>query len=423
MNVDVGMAIAVAGLLIGGMGAWWGRKALIPQKHGQTQDRWVSERQRLNRSRAKLSKYAAKLHVAANSQICTIGDSPMLAMAGWPHHPVPLHEFLVTLTDAPESEQADFLEAARHVLPIARHGRRYTRYSEALEDLGRPTLFDNRVSYRLVDLEVSPEGRTHLQFSTCRYFEMLNVAEPLAHEFANSVSGESFETAAASRLWRRLPLRKMFKSDPLRMRDRVILPSIGTLLLRVTDDGSASFLLHRRDTAAVAIAGGHYSLVPAGVLQPSSASPASIHKDLDLWRSIQREAAEELLGVEEALGEGGIPIDYENDEPYASLDRARADGDLSIWSLGWGIDPLTLTLELLTVLTVKAATYDRLFKRVVQENPEGQVVAAGRTPAGLTGFAFTSEVVDGLFATGELSPVAQACLKTALRYKAVLIPA
>ncbi|MFE3442621.1 hypothetical protein ACFXNW_06300 [Nocardia sp. NPDC059180] len=418
MNLDVGTSLTIAGLLIAALAAWWARKALAPQKQSQTQDLWVSERQNLNTSRADLSKYAAHLHIAASSKVRAIGGTSMLAIEGWTHLPIPLQALQVTFTNGPAPDQASFLDVARGILPMGRHGRRYALYSEAMGDFARPALFDNRVSYRLVNLEMGSDGRTKMQFTTCRYFEMLNIAEPLAHELSNAVA--SIGTVQHARIWRQLPLRKMLRHDPFRISDRVILPSIGTLLLRVADDGSARFLLHKRDTSAVAIAGGHYSLVPAGVFQPSSASPASIDEDLDLWRSIQREVAEELLGIEEAIGETGVPIDYENDEPFASFERARAEGDLAVWSLGWGIDPLTLTLELLTVLTVKAAAYDVL--GIVERNPEGKIVAAGRTGSGLKGFAFTAETIEGLSAKGELSPVADACLEVALRHKAVLLP-
>lgn len=422
MSVDVGTGLAIAGVLIAAAGAWWARKALTPQKQVQSRDRWVSERRKLNTSRAQLAKSAAHLHVTASPTICAIEETSMLAMAGWSHQPIPLHEVQIEVRRDLEVRQTVFLNAAESVLPIAPHGKRYSHYSDAMGDLARPTLFEDRVSYRLVELEVTDGGRMRLQFSTGRYFEMLNIAEPLAHEFANAVSGKSVETAQSPRLWKQLPLRKMFRHDLLRMSDRAVLPSIGTLLLRVDGEGKARFLLHKRDPRAVAIAGGHYSLVPAGMFQPSSASPASIDEDFDLWRSIQREAAEELLGVEEAVGDGGVPIDYACDEPYASFERARAAGALAIWSLGWGIDPLTLTLELMTVLTVEAMTYDRLFDRIVSQNAEGHVVAAGRTAAGLRGFPFTAETIEALAAKGELSPVAEACLRTALRHKAVIAP-
>lgn len=227
-------------------------------------------------------------------------------------------------------------------------------------------------------------------FATCRYFDMLDVSEPLAHELARATDRRAFGLVRRARPgWRHVPLRARFRHDVLGLEKRAVLPSIGTLLLRRRPDGEGTFLLHRRDPDAVAIAGGHYSLIPAGVFQPSSDSPTSLSRDLDLWRSIARELDEVLLGSAEAKGESGVPIDYDVTEPYASFQRAISARRMTPWCLGLGIDPLTLTVELLTCLVVEADTYDTLFATAVIANEEGHLVSAGRDTAGLRGFDFT----------------------------------
>jgi hypothetical protein len=81
----------------------------------------------------------------------------------------------------------------------------------------------------------------------------------------------------------------------------------------------------RRSSAKVAIAGAMLSVFPTGVFQPASIIPPPGSPDFDLWRNVMREYSEEYLGNPEHEGDGS-PIDYENDEPFRSLEEARGAG-------------------------------------------------------------------------------------------------
>ncbi|MEV4711305.1 hypothetical protein [Micromonospora sp. NPDC049374] len=50
-------------------------------------------------------------------------------------------------------------------------------------------------------------------------------------------------------------------------------------------------------------------MIPSGIFQPSSLLPTTRSADFDLWRNIQRELAEKLLGMPEA-DRHGRPVDY-----------------------------------------------------------------------------------------------------------------
>jgi hypothetical protein len=55
----------------------------------------------------------------------------------------------------------------------------------ALRDLARPRLLDNRLSYRLLDVEWAASGG-RLGFGYTSYFETFDVCEAAAHEFADA---------------------------------------------------------------------------------------------------------------------------------------------------------------------------------------------------------------------------------------------
>lgn len=71
-------------------------------------------------------------------------------------------------------------------------------------------------------------------------------------------------------------------------------------------------------------------LLPAGIFQSSSVLPEAVTADFSIWRNVQREHAEELLGHEECDG-SGRPIDYANREPFVAMDNAISDGRMRIY--------------------------------------------------------------------------------------------
>jgi hypothetical protein len=148
--------------------------------------------------------------------------------------------------------------------------------------------------------------------------------------------------------------------------------------------------------------------MPAGVFQPSGIAPWNMAGDFDLWRNMMREFSEEFLGNPEHDGSSGDPIDYDNQEPFRSLNEARANGDLRAWCFGVGLDPLTLAGEILTTVVIDAETFDRIFAGLVANNSEGSVVPAEDGPVGLP---WRRDVVYRLLASGTLAPAAAACIE------------
>ena len=193
----------------------------------------------------------------------------------------------------------------------------------------------------------------------------------LAHEFAlhHLARDAHGEVSVCKPPWRNLTFRKLV-GDPLDLSRRALMGAIGTLTIRAGE--CPSMILHLRDGAGVAGGGGMTHLLPAGIFQPCSVMPESVANDFSIWRNIQREYAEELLGQAECDG-SGRPLDYANIEPFATMDAALADGRIRVYCLGLTLDALTLAGDLLTVAVFEPELYDGLFGNHVDRNDEGSI--------------------------------------------------
>ena len=63
------------------------------------------------------------------------------------------------------------------------HGRHYPKYCQAIREIEPPSLFENRVSYRLLNLP-GYRSRQEQTYGHATYFAMVDVCEALAHEIA-----------------------------------------------------------------------------------------------------------------------------------------------------------------------------------------------------------------------------------------------
>ena len=205
-----------------------------------------------------------------------------------------------------------------HLVGIAR----FDHYTSAVKCLDRPQLFESRPSYRLLDASLTNQ---RLGFGLAPYFDKLDVSESLGHELAGVCMADPALLAAPSvAIAGRLPFRDLV-ADPFDPQRRAVIPAITTLTIRLRRyPAEPSFLLHWRDPAKVATAGGLYDVVPADEFQPSSVALWDRQNDFDLWRNIVREYSEELLGMPEHDGSRSRPIDYPGwDHVHAFQGRTR----------------------------------------------------------------------------------------------------
>ncbi len=288
-----------------------------------------------------------------------MAGTPLLAAPGWqPSAPIPLRDISLELSDADPQTPA---EAGLHApfLPRRADGTRYRRYSDAMGELAAPLVFENRATYRLTDADLGARI-PRLAFTGGRYFDGIDTGEAAAHEYAAARLGwAGLHPAACGPAG----LRGRF-ADPCDLRRRPANLAISTLTLRLDRRaGRASFLLHWRDPAKVGHAGGLYQVIPVGVFQPSGEAPWNRQHDFSLWRCMIREFAEELGGRSEDYASDSAPVDYDS-WPFArQLTGALDHGQVRVWCLGLGTDPLTYATDLLTVAVIDSDVFDASVRR------------------------------------------------------------
>lgn len=377
-----------------------------------SQRRWRETRRFLGAHRTELTRLASRLYPESER----LGDTGLLSPPGW-RLAAPVDLATVRLVWRRAAARPAITGGERETLrlrPLTRGRREYSRYHRAVRDLARPVLFENRLCYRLLDART---GRPHggsgctlrLTLGEMSYFDMIDVGEALAHEIALAADDERGRLVPERVRWDRLPFRRLVER-PFALDRYPLMISVSTLTVRRGRSGATFFLL-RRDPAKVAIAGGMLSVFPTGVFQPASVLRAPDSPDFDLWRNIMREYSEEYLGNPEHDG-GGPPIDYSEEEPFRSLDRARADGGVTVYCLGLGIDALNYVGDLLTVAVFDAGTFDSVFREMVDRNDEGDVAEE---------FTFDEPTVRHLLRSVPMAPSGAACLRLAWQHRASIL--
>ncbi|MDO3686167.1 hypothetical protein [Micromonospora sp. C28ISP2-4] len=402
----VGPAVGLAAL---GVSFFYNlRPAASERRVKRSRDEFVQQRERMNGSRLRLAQQAAEIHLRANKNLFRVAGSTLLAEERW------LIDTPIKLTDIEcrwnpsefDTDQA-IADSARRILPLRVPGRRFDSYSSAMAALCPPDIFRNQPSYRMtgIDLTADPPRAT---FGECRYFDMIDVAEALAHELSSNNDRTDHNGSPP-----RLRLRNEFLGDALAMDRRAVLPSIATLTIVRRSTGDPLLFLHERSRSALAIATDLYQVVPAGVFQPASRMPQGyLEDDLNLWRNVMREFVEELLGEDEYSGAmPGRRINYD-EGIFGDLETGLRDGKLAVYCFGFGIDPLTLTAEFLTAAIFDEELFATSFPKVVEANNEGSVIK---------NIPFNKSTVDRLSRT--LAPSGAACLTLAWKNRQLLLGA
>lgn len=374
-------------------------------------DEWRVVRQTLNRNRSALTSIAAKLYWKP----LRIEGTSCITQPGW-MTPAPIDldsialdwrsDAIAPLLNGGEPESAAYR-------PVREAGSRFGRYSQAMRAIARPSLFENRTSYRLLDL-VFDDHSGRMSFGSTTYFDMVDVCEVLAHEVAaawirrRDVGGNVGMVD--------LPYRDLV-GDLFDLSRRPVLPSINTLTIRRAPEGD-SFFLHRRGAGRVTLAAGQSHVIPAGVFQPAAIGHINVARDFDLWRNMLREFSEEFLDEPEHDGSSGVPVDYDA-EPLRTLNQGKQDGKIKAWCFGVGLDPLAPAGEILTTVVIDSEVFDAAFRRMVARNAEGEMHPADE---GSVGIAWTSSNVRHALTREPLACAAAACLSLTWKHRARLLP-
>jgi hypothetical protein len=368
---------------------------------------WLRVREYLQTRRHELGISAADGYPSA----ALVAGTPLLAAPAWcPAAPVPLQQIALSRSGQVFRHRAGDPRPGGGVdglVPVKEDGSQYGRYSDAVRELDAPAIFENRPLYRLAGADLAGPA-PWLEFGAGRYFDALDVGAAAAHEYAaREMRGGRLPEGSGS-------LREAI-GDPCDLTARPSMMAIATLTLRLDrTSGTASFPLHFRDPAKVGHAGGMYQVIPAGIFQPSGTAAWNSRNDFDLWRCMLREFAEELLGADEDHDSERAPISYDT-WPFAQrMTTARDRGQVRVWCVGLGVDPLTFATDLLTVAVFDAPVYDELFGGLVRSNTEGTVIASR---------PFDPATVDELISGYPVQAAGAALLALAIRHRDVLCTA
>lgn len=347
--------------------AWYAHRKSTRKEAGHV---FKGARALIRARRADLTQDALAFHAERHGLHAEAG-LPLLAGDGWiPQAPIPLAD-VDLVSDNAAQDYADTLAAARHLLPYDDDDVQHKTYASAVQAMlvaeaqasgQKPPLFENRQSYRLVDVKKDP---LRLHIARGMYFDHQNTDEVVGYETALAAWRREHHPLL-SRLERRHRLRTAL-GNPLDLSRRCVIPGVSTLTIRKAD-GDSRFFMHNR--IRVALAQGTHHVTPAGEFQPSGSGANLFNQDRDLWKNIQREYHEEFLGAPESWHTGHSP-DYRNEEPYKLFNEVYEQGDLKVWFLGIGLDPLTLKAEILTCAVWEGEAFDLLFGTIVDTNEEG----------------------------------------------------
>ncbi len=380
----------------------------------RSQQRWLHEREYLNAHRHDLSQVAQDLYPLS----WRVAGTSLLARPEWrPARPVPLEQVTLSWHAGEAGTAVDAVQPAgsEGVRPLRDDGTRFASYADALAALSRPRLLENRTCYRL--LAATATAKTELTFGLNRYFDLINVSEAVAHETA----GRALSRPEAPPALSELPLRSSI-GDPLDLARRSVTTGIATLILRLDREvGNAQMFLHWRDPASVAVNGGMYQVAPAGMFQPSHEAEWNLANDLGLWEAISREVSEELLGTGEDYGSGSAPIDYPRWPFFAALTAARRAGTLRGYWLAVGADPLTMDVDLLTVLVFDASFFDTEFAGLVAANDEGRILTGPGAEGRDAGIEFSAANVARFTSAEAMQSAGAALLRLAWQHRDVLL--
>ncbi len=295
---------------------------------------------------------------------------------------------------------------------------RYAKYSDAVNDLAPPGMWENRICYRVCEINLT-SAQPSIILDTMNYFDSFDEGEAVNHEW-HIASGKKSHAN----------LRKKI-GDPTLLGGRNGIGAVSAVTI-VNYEGNPKFLLHERNVTNVATSRGMKHVVPSGVFQPASISEQSRELDADIWKSMIREYAEEILGKDEARYLTNDVIDYSSVPPYRTFQQLGLDGHFNLYLLGVGINPTNLVVEFLL-----AGVFDETAKLkfgtdwpilASRQTTDGSITSGrmeeGRFVPGKTGIEldFDLSTIDALTQEpGQMSSASVACLRLALHFRTTIL--
>ncbi len=147
------------------------------------QQQWRELRQAFGERRRELAVLAEQLY--PDYQVPGPEHTGVITHPSWiPDEPIPLGQVVLDrLDNAPGPTVTGAERETAPVRPLASTEQRYRRYSHAVRDLASPKLFENRLCFRLLDVDWSRPA-VQLSFGAMGFFDSIDSNEAVAHETA-----------------------------------------------------------------------------------------------------------------------------------------------------------------------------------------------------------------------------------------------
>ncbi|MBO6524106.1 MAG: hypothetical protein JJ971_09780 [Balneolaceae bacterium] len=307
---------------------------------------------------------------------------PLLAKKEWiPDHPIPIQSVKSELVE----EVVPKIKPRTDILPYSSKTKRFSEYHAVIEELIKPPVFYNNRHYRLMDISMDEKSaKFDISKEPNSYFNKIDYGKTAELEFTDAIKTKNkLESSGLPGNLQKLPskssqkyrvqLLNTFKQNK-DFSNTVILGGVSTLTLIQTKEGNFRFLMHlRSDDQGYAESTRH--VVPAGEFQPINEGN-NFETDSNILYNILREYAEEIEGIEEITGKENQRYDYETNPLFKKYFEAINKGDLKIYYLGFGLDPLSLQGEHMTCAIFKEDSFLKLFgSKVKSGNYEGEIIS------------------------------------------------
>lgn len=270
-------------------------------------------------------------------------------------------------------------------------------------------LEDNTI-YRVLEARAA-DGVPAFTCGLATYFDHIDSGEALVWEAAQArvkAGRKAGQAELIEAMLPHMPLRR--KTAPLDFSTRTCCVGVDTLTVVGFRDRPAVFFMHERGSGerGPAEAGNSLHIVPAGSFQPNAAKDLHHDAEYSVRRNVLRECAEELFDKEDLMhASQRLSPDriFEKDPELRALKGMFDDGGITQWHLGSFIDPLTLKVEILTLLLVDGDRLADSFESL-RDGWEGHHDQ----------YPFTVEELDEVQAQPRLLPAGQAALILGIRH-------
>lgn len=421
----VGIAIAIVSIVI----------SFNPhdpeRKYHQAIERFKDTRRYLKDKRTELIAQASEYYKKSfdfTSIKCDIGgesfDCNLLSKEEWVPESAKLLEEVVLSQDTNWSNSIENLENEHKDVVLTecinelnylwpkRKRSDILKYSDLIGNYDSPANWWNSPSYMLTNVRGGDQLK--LTFKLGMYWNYQDTLEALAFEAASKAEKTRNNTFKMAQLRARKNL-----GGPTEFNKRY--SGFGVLTISIFPrKGTYRFIMHERLKGSVATSEGVIHVVPAGDFQPSSNSALVFERDFDFWKNIMREFNEEIINPDKENANIKYAVDWINDLPFKDFSYYKKNGQIRVYYLGFGLDPLNLKPLLLTALVFSEEAFEKIVPTPYETNLEGILLWKHKGKE-FEGYAFNEEDVKYFLKQTRLEVGGRACLMAAWNFRDQLL--